>query len=665
LVDIANDASDPFNLADTEPSIAVNPVDPMKIAVVSFSENWGPNRMAPVWKSDDGGATWRKVFQIPQPAPGLGGPGDQKIAFDAAGRLYVAELGSSPRRDFIYRQTGAPDAPLTPGVAYGDDQPHLDVDRTAGGGCLNRLYSPWLNFGPANPRSTVSESTNFGGAMTDHAVGSPAFPNRTSRIALAPDGKAYVVYKTREGSVPFSMPGSAGSDFENAHFNVVRSDDCGITWTALGAAGVSVHGASAVQTLFTTRFGNATKGKVARARSSDAWIAVDPGSGHIYVAFVSRDTSNFAQIYVARSIDQGASWTTTRVTDGTHHAGYPTVAVTDEGAVGVLYIDFDDSGKATLFRHRFATSVDNGATWADEILQTMDPAPIFNAASGFLWGDYEGLTAAGSSFYGVFTGQSIGRGRLQLDPIFFKVDVAQPSLLQYAIKFICGKPDTPVAAPGIYYTAINVHNPGSAVAFRKKVAVALPGENAGKVSRFFKAKLGPDEALEIDCPDILKHAEARGFLKGFVVIEVASELDVVAVYTASGSTGQVETLFIERVAARSPETSGKPDLVPVNPKPSDGRLGFCRGDPGKLLITVKNQGAAPAGASHMTVKFPVGAPVSVNTPVLPVGVPVDLPVTIPFGCFQPDCPFEITVDSALEVDESDESNNVADGYCLG
>src|SRR4029077_15961451 len=88
LVDIATDVTDPLNLADTEPSIAVNPVDPTKIAVVTFSENWGPNNMAPVWKSDDGGATWRKVFQIPEPAPGLGGPGDQKIAFDATGRLY-------------------------------------------------------------------------------------------------------------------------------------------------------------------------------------------------------------------------------------------------------------------------------------------------------------------------------------------------------------------------------------------------------------------------------------------------------------------------------------------------------------------------------------------------------------------------------------------------
>ena len=52
----------------------------------------------------------------------------------------------------------------------------------------------------------------------------------------------------------------------------------------------------------------------------------------------------------------------------------------------------------------------------------MDPGPLDNAASGFLWGDYEGLTAAGNTFYGVFTGQSIGRRVPQLDPIFFRID---------------------------------------------------------------------------------------------------------------------------------------------------------------------------------------------------------------------------------------------------
>jgi hypothetical protein len=236
---------------------------------------------------------------------------------------------------------------------------------------------------------------------------------------------------------------------------------------------------------------------------------------------------------------------------------------------------------------------------------------------------------------------------------------------QYAVKFICGKSDGEILAAGVYYTAINVHNPQyTSVYFRKKVALALPGEKPGQVSRFFDAKLGPDEAFEIDCTDIRKHAETDAdFIKGFVVIESQVELDVVAVYTAAGATGQVETLHIERVSARRIE-SGLPDLVPI-PDPQPG-VGFCRRDDrGNLIVTVLNQGTSGAGPSTTQVDFGTFGQVSLPTPPLGPGASVDLLFPIPLGCFDPDCDFRITVDVNNQVSESDEGNNFASGTCLG
>ena len=128
----------------------------------------------------------------------------------------------------------------------------------------------------------------------------------------------------------------------------------------------------------------------------------------------------------------------------------------------------------------------------------------------------------------------------------------RPQGFQYAVKFICGKSPSRILAPGAYFTAINVHNPTrGTIGFSKKVAIALPEEKPGRVSRFFDARLRTDEALEIDCPDILRHADSTDdFLKGFVVIQSRVELDVVAVYTAAGATDRVETLHIERVPPR-------------------------------------------------------------------------------------------------------------------
>lgn len=137
--------------------------------------------------------------------------------------------------------------------------------------------------------------------------------------------------------------------------------------------------------------------------------------------------------------------------------------------------------------------------------------------------------------------------------------MATQVIFQYAAKFVCGTSDGKILAPGVYFTAVNVHNPtNTAIGFRVKIAVALPGLQPGPVSAFRDARLGPDEALEIDCPDIFSPnifqfpiRKRPRFLKGFVVIESAVELDVVAVYTAADNRGkQVESLHTERVPAR-------------------------------------------------------------------------------------------------------------------
>ncbi|HEX4953089.1 MAG TPA: sialidase family protein [Thermoanaerobaculia bacterium] len=415
LVDVATNATDPSNLADTEPSISVNPLNPQEIVIATFSEGWSAAQGAPLWRSTNGGASWSKVFILPQPAPASGGPGDQKLAYNGQGKLHVAELagGVAVPRCLIYRQIGAGGTNLTPGAFYGDDQPHLDVDISGPSPFFGRAYSPWLDFSAALQLSRVTRSSNGGAAVATVAAGdNSAFSNRTTRIALAPGGRAYVIFKTREGAL-------AGG-FENAHFRVKRSDDGGVTWNALGVAGVSVHGAAAVATWFTNQWGNPAKGKVARARSSDAWIAADPSDGDVYAAYVKREASGIAQIFVARSTNGGTTWTSTRVSSGALQSAFPEVAVAANGNIGVLYVDYNDSGAATIFCHRFAKSTNNGATWSIETLQCMNPTTIPNAPNGFLWGDYEGLTAHGFDFYGVFTGQSIGRAVVQFDPIFFK-----------------------------------------------------------------------------------------------------------------------------------------------------------------------------------------------------------------------------------------------------
>ena len=238
-------------------------------------------------------------------------------------------------------------------------------------------------------------------------------------------------------------------------------------------------------------------------------------------------------------------------------------------------------------------------------------------------------------------------------------------IFQYAVKVVAGKSDGRVTAPGQYWTAVNVHNPFyQPVKFRKKLAIGLPNCEAGPISEFRPAKLDADEALEIDREDIFRFAKNAGFnepfIKGFIVIQSRMELDVVAVYTAAGEKGSVETFHTERVRPRRLEI-GLPDLIPV----PDANGFFCRREDGNLIVTVRNQGSAAAGPSTTRVDFGNHGVVDMPTPGLVAGAATAVKFPIPFGCFDPDCEFRIIVDVHNVVAESDEGNNFAGGSCLG
>jgi hypothetical protein len=202
---------------------------------------------------------------------------------------------------------------------------------------------------------------------------------------------------------------------------------------------------------------------------------------------------------------------------------------------------------------------------------------------------------------------------------------------QYAVKVVCGEvnvpkppppPQPPLStpvAPGNYWTATNIHNPDKCkdASFRWKVAVAgqvPPGPTPGPVSAYSRIlTLRPDEALEIDCSQVMKivlplfHPPLTPptFVKGYVVIVSVIELDVVAVYTGTqAGTTLLSSFHTERV---------QPRCVPV-----------CED-----LVLPLNTGFA----GWQTV-LPTVGPLGPAVPVTPAGSWASLlsaPPSLPFG----------------------------------
>lgn len=114
------------------------------------------------------------------------------------------------------------------------------------------------------------------------------------------------------------------------------------------------------------------------------------------------------------------------------------------------------------------------------------------------------------------------------------------------------------------------------------------------------------------------------------------------------------------------DETDKADLRPID------HLGYdmyCDLDSeGNLVVHVENRGNADASSVKVTVTFTLlsgSSSVSGTISSIAAGTTETVPISIPAGCYNPDCFFNINVDPDDTIDESNESNNTADGYCIG
>ncbi len=229
------------------------------------------------------------------------------------------------------------------------------------------------------------------------------------------------------------------------------------------------------------------------------------------------------------------------------------------------------------------------------------------------------------------------------------ITVTVADQLRYAAKFVCGKAPDDSAARGIYFTTINVQNPSDgAVSFRKQFTAGLAEQKPGPISKLISAHLDGRRAFRVECPEIVRTLETTdSYVEGFLMFESPDPLNIVAVYSASGDSGFVQTMHVQPVAGiRLPLKL--PDLV--------AEAG-C-----DLTIRVKNVGTADAPPS--TTKLVSGDQVlNLPTPAVPAGGVVVLPpVSVSHGG---DFGFALTADAGSQVAESSETNNVTIVNCIG
>ncbi|WP_369148029.1 Ig-like domain repeat protein [Streptomyces sp. R44] len=481
-----------------ETSIAVNPADTKEIVITRFNGSWsgvgGSN--ADLLHSLDGGITWTNRATIP--FHGLtdttNGPNDQTVDFDRNGNLHGAFLTCSsatataafcatshvvtgstddPTDATHWRWFGNPPTQATSGTRTGTDQPWLLVNRDTANAARDNAYIAMQDFGGApDGRVAVYDgaaAAQPAGVSRDNIAGtmSPLVTNGALRLAKDPrNGTMYALYQTSTGtnqtnSVLRNQPVSV-------NWRLNRSTDNGQTWTLNGDTNGIVVAAENSDQGLGFKFGG-----VNALLGGNNHAAVDPSNGDVYVAYGADTATGNNQLRMRRLTPNGSGGLSiggaVNISASTD-AALPSVAVLDNGTIGVLYDTFDGTNTAgfPVFSAHLARSTDHGATFTDTLLQTFSSPqtdqtgcdtrpqppnpnpPNLNCARQRVLGDYQQLKAVGNTFYGAFPGHTGGRDPVGSPPIhalFFSIPQrTETSLSSSANPSVYGQPVTFTAA---------------------------------------------------------------------------------------------------------------------------------------------------------------------------------------------------------------------------
>lgn len=418
-----------YRNSETEPYLAVNPTDSDNLIAGWHQDRWsnGGGQGTPAAYSLDGGVTWTPV-NIPfsrcaGAAEGSTGDfersSDPWISFGPDGAAYYMALVFDASR----ANNGMAVAKSLDGGATWSEPVLIQHTPADGGNGVSAVllhdknsltadpfdpdlvYATWTVFRTQTTTLVVSRSTD-GGETWEPArpvnnidiINPPAgaFFRQGAQIVVLPDGTLVNAFFR---VIVDPRGGLSGAGVEQAIF---RSTDQGRHWERLDTvvAPFVPSGAFDLELGIPVRDGGTLPD-----------IAVDRHNGNLYVVWQDGRLSPFgaSNVLIARSTDGGDTWSSPVPVTNTalEQAFLPTVAVADDGTVGVLFYDFrnDVFGDAELSTDVHLRTLDANLNLLAEERLTPSSFDIRQMviARGYFPGDYMGLEADGNDFVAAFT----------------------------------------------------------------------------------------------------------------------------------------------------------------------------------------------------------------------------------------------------------------------
>ncbi len=379
--------SDIIGDAANEPSIAVDPTNPNRMAIGwrQFDTVTNNFRQAGVAYTTNGGLTWTSSVLT----PGLF-RSDPVLESDADGNFYYSSLSSATKAE-VFKSTDGGATWGPPINSFGGDKQWLAIDRTSGPGRGN-VYQHW-NVQFANVANTSFTRSTNGGASYDAPTTGPNPFSKWGTMDVGPNGTLYVAgaaLNTNNGHL-FAKSTNAQNAGQTPTFTTQSISLGGTTSTGgVNPAGLLGQVSIATDHSFTSKRGNIY-----------VLGSVDPiGADPLDVMFI-------------RSTDDGQTWSApikinNNPLGDNSYQWFGTMAVAPNGRIDAIWNDTSVAANNSLSVLNYAYSWDGGLTWLGNIALTSP----FNHSLGYpsqnKMGDYYDMVSdnfgASLAFSATFTG---------------------------------------------------------------------------------------------------------------------------------------------------------------------------------------------------------------------------------------------------------------------
>jgi hypothetical protein len=420
--------TDPNN-ARSESAIVVDPNNPSRLIATSkkFNNLQTYDFTLATEFSTNSGWTWNAsaAFTLPTGATLMTDPA---VTWDDQGNAYYLGLVGKTPPTFVtigmvvYKSTDGGQTWGTPNLIHssiGDDKQWIAGDTNPSSPFAGRVYAVWDDGSSMRFARTLDRGATWTGTAGKTVANTSLAPDSFSpEINVDVNGDVYIVWISNT-TVKMLISTDGGDSF-------TQTTPAATGVTTLSAGLNSIHNWPVLPG-GTFRVLTVPSACVSHGRVVVAWDDFREG--------VSR-------IYMAISIDKGASWSTGAsggplITDPLpkdQHHFFPQIIVTRDGIIGCSFYEFGPKPTTPLIDLLLAQSVDGGWTFVSKRItaQAFDPSvnapwchhadqtPIDGSVT-FL-GDYMGLDASPSYFYPLWTDTRTGMQELWTD----HVPVMQP-----------------------------------------------------------------------------------------------------------------------------------------------------------------------------------------------------------------------------------------------